>query len=505
MNGSSFSLCVLRIIAVVLAASCTKQGGLTTPREHGPPPVSQMEWGRSVVRYETFGNELFWSDVLGLSEGLANRAVTPNALLAAGLRFDGDKLPSFVRRAEVGLGPYTDPGTTWPLLDANAVIGLVRRGERVGVTCALCHTTVDDRIGPGVGRRVDGAPNAELHVGELIAWGDRSRAYLPFLNTDGMGRGPRVDLSLLGSARSDAEALLERQTDAGLLAWPPGQADTSPDGVGNPTEIPAIFNLQDVGPYTWTGVFDETGPVHNYFFSVVLEPTTLATPEGRSFLRATAGAAGRTLASSYPALLAVLDPEGPRPKLTAKPSGGFALFRRSRDVGLEVDRDDLHAISAYLARMLPPPPVEIDEEAIDAGRRVFRATGCNECHAEDRKTTGRVVPITVLMPGYHPRSEHGAAIDERGADDPQSGYDDAQISATLRTGERSDRVGYKVPQLLGLGMTAPYLHDGSISSLDLLFSPARGPLAPHPFYVRHPDERADLVSYLMAWDGRSYP
>ncbi|MEO6667052.1 MAG: hypothetical protein ABIO65_09815 [Nitrospiria bacterium] len=479
-------IAVPAVVAVVFSAAlmaCTRQGGFSGSREAAPPPGVLVDWGRSVFRYETFGNERFWTDTLGLVAGLDR--VTPDGLLAAGLRFDGDKLPADVRRSEPGAGPYTDPATTRRLIEANAVIGLVARGDRVGVTCALCHSAVDDRIGPGVGRRLDGVPNTALRAGRLIAWGERSRAYALFLNVRGIGPGPRVDPALFASREPDGAALMERQADAALRAWLPGQADTTPDGIDNPTDTPAIFNLQDVGPYTWTGAFPDSIAAHNYFFSVVLDPTTLATTEGRTFLASTAGSAGEDLHGGYRALLSALDPGATWPHVVAKP-GGFALFRATHDIGFQVARDDLDAVSAYLARMLPPPSGGLDQEAVDAGRRVFRASGCNECHLEGRKTIGRIIPLGKLVsPGDH-RS---------------TGYDDALIAVAMR----DERAGYKVPQLLGLELTAPYLHDGSVGTLDALFSPERGPAAPHPFYVRHPDERAELAAYLLAWDGRAYP
>jgi hypothetical protein len=74
----------------------------------------------------------------------------------------------------------------------------------VGVTCALCHSTVDDAFAPGIGRRLDGWPNRDLDVGAIIAlspalpasakavygsWGKGK--YDPRFNFDGKN-GPQV-------------------------------------------------------------------------------------------------------------------------------------------------------------------------------------------------------------------------------------------------------------------------------------------------------------------------
>jgi hypothetical protein len=69
-----------------------------------------------------------------------------------------------------------DPAVTVQLLKLNAVVGVIGKvGEpngtlaTVGITCALCHSTVDNAVAPGIGRRQDGWPNRTLNVGAIIA------------------------------------------------------------------------------------------------------------------------------------------------------------------------------------------------------------------------------------------------------------------------------------------------------------------------------------------------
>jgi hypothetical protein len=488
-------------LALAVGVGCTTQGGRFAPREREPPSADRMDWGRSVFRFETFGNERFWSDVLGLADGLARRAITPNALLAIGVQLDSDRLPADFQRSDVGIGLYTDPRATRRVLEANAVIGLVWRRGRIGVTCALCHSRADDRLSEGVGRRVDGLPNTRLRVGELIAWGDRSRAYLPFLNLSGVGRGPYVDPA--ASVGDKAVARLERDVDAALLTWPPGQVDVIPDGVGNPTEIMPVFNLMDVGPYGWDGYFRVAIDAHNYFFSVVLDPTTLiASADGPAATTISPVPWDQLVRVTYDGVLSAIDPEMTRPRVAADRVGGSDLFRTPRAVaGFRVDERDLASISAYLARVLPPPWESIDDARVATGRRVFRGAGCNRCHLESRQTTGTIVPLGDLLPGYVPEPFDGMTT-AAGVlrEDPRTGYDDR----VLVIGKARDK-GYKVPQLVGIALTAPYLHDGSVASLEGLLSPERGDLAPHAYYVAGADDRADLVAFLRAWDGREYP
>ena len=72
----------------------------------------------------------------------------------------------------------TSPATTVALLKLDAVVGLKGTVEtvngtdtltRVGVTCALCHSTVDNSFAPGIGKRLDGWPNRDLNPGAIIA------------------------------------------------------------------------------------------------------------------------------------------------------------------------------------------------------------------------------------------------------------------------------------------------------------------------------------------------
>ena len=66
-----------------------------------------------------------------------------------------------------------DPRVTRQLLQLDAVVGVVgevsgNRITSVGITCALCHSTVDNSLAPGIGRRLDGWPNVDLDVGTIV-------------------------------------------------------------------------------------------------------------------------------------------------------------------------------------------------------------------------------------------------------------------------------------------------------------------------------------------------
>ncbi len=200
-------------VAVLGAAACSDSTG---PDQ---PPVFD---GQEVFRYATFGNEVFWTDTLRLHEVIES-AVDPLTALAVGLKVDADALPPGLL-AEADL---SDPATTVELIRRDAVLGV--RGsvsedgrlERVGITCALCHSTVDDSEGDGIGSRLDGWPNLDLDVGTIVA----------------------LSPALPGEVKEV------------FRSWGPGRYDAyfNVDGISDPTVIPPAYGLQDVELETFTG------------------------------------------------------------------------------------------------------------------------------------------------------------------------------------------------------------------------------------------------------------
>ena len=140
--------------------------------------AGKPEDGLTTFRYNTFGDEQLWTDTLRMHEEIAT--VSPATALAVGLKVDVEALPKPLREAlAAGQVDLTDPKVTLRLLELNAVVGVmgkVANGhlKRVGITCALCHSTVDDSFAPNIGRRLDGWPNLDLNVGQIVALaGDR--------------------------------------------------------------------------------------------------------------------------------------------------------------------------------------------------------------------------------------------------------------------------------------------------------------------------------------------
>ncbi|MGQ0560635.1 MAG: hypothetical protein ACT443_02025 [Gemmatimonadota bacterium] len=164
--------------------------------------------GKRVFRFETFGDDVFWTDTLRMHE-VIQRSVSPKLALEVGLKVDLDTLPQSVRDAlAAGQIDLEDPATTVTLLKLGAVVGAAGTVQtvagrdtltRFGITCALCHSTVDNSFAPGIGKRLDGWPNRDLNPGAIIAlspaltaaqkavynsWG--KGMYDPRFNFDGM-------------------------------------------------------------------------------------------------------------------------------------------------------------------------------------------------------------------------------------------------------------------------------------------------------------------------------
>lgn len=199
--------------------------------------------GREIFRFDTFGNEVFWTDTLRLHEVIAS-AVSPATALEVGLRVDVDALPQSVRDAiAAGQVDLNDPATTVTLLKLNAVVGVQGTVEtvngqdvlmRVGVTCALCHATVDNSFAPGIGRRLDGWPNRELNVGAIVA---------------------------LSPAVPAAQKAVYN-------SWGKGMYDPrfNIDGINFPVVLPAAFGLRTVRNEIYTG--DDTISYWNSYVAV---------------------------------------------------------------------------------------------------------------------------------------------------------------------------------------------------------------------------------------------
>ncbi len=201
-----------------------------------------LEEGRQTFRSDTFGDEDFWGGQLRLHEAIAQ--ASPRAALGLGLKVDVEALPkSLVKDLERGQVNLDDPAVTRALLKLNAVVGVTGffQGDNltsIGIQCALCHSTVDDSLAPGIGKRLDGWAARDLNVGEIVALAPNLS---PFATLLGVSQDTvRQVLRSWGPGKFDAELILD------------GKA-FRPDGRSAATLIPPAFGLAGVNLHTWTG------------------------------------------------------------------------------------------------------------------------------------------------------------------------------------------------------------------------------------------------------------
>src|ERR687889_259267 len=159
----------VRRLAALLLAGATLPSLACRQFPQQRPTTDVTRQGRDIFRDDTFGDEQFWTDTARLHE-VIERGIQPLEALGLGLKVDMDRLnlAKFVLHNPLGVGG------TKELLRQNAVVGLRAQFEgkhitRIGITCALCHSTVDNALLPGIGHRLDGWPNRNLEVGKILA------------------------------------------------------------------------------------------------------------------------------------------------------------------------------------------------------------------------------------------------------------------------------------------------------------------------------------------------
>jgi hypothetical protein len=211
-----------------------------------------IEQGEEIFRFDTFGDEDFWSGLLHIDKAIAGSAnggfgtgVSPSTALAVGLKVDVDALPPAIRTAvSSGTIDLNDPATTLALLKLNAVVGVKGNFNQsgalqsVGITCASCHSTVDNSFAPGIGKRLDAWPNRDLNVGAIISLTDNAQPIASMLHVDEATL--RDVLSKWGPGRYPAILFMD------------GKA-FRPDGKIAANLIPAAFGLKGVDLTTYTG------------------------------------------------------------------------------------------------------------------------------------------------------------------------------------------------------------------------------------------------------------
>jgi hypothetical protein len=250
-----FAICALPLLALFAsyqsANSEDRQHLSRIDRQIERHAARTIDEGRRIFRSDTFGDEAFWGDSLKLHQAIKGAklggvgpGVSPNTALAVGLKVDVDALPAkLVSDLRHGRVDLDEPAVTIELLRLNAVVGVTgfftgRELSSFGIQCALCHSTVDNALVPGIGRRLDGWANRDLNVGAIVNLAPDLSAFTKLLQVD--EATVRKVLGSWGPGKFDAALVLD------------GKA-FRPDGKSAATLIPPAFGLAGVNLHTWTG------------------------------------------------------------------------------------------------------------------------------------------------------------------------------------------------------------------------------------------------------------
>ncbi len=372
--------------------------------------------GLDVFSHETFGNESFFGDVMGLHTVL--NGVPPSGVVPLGVQVDLTQVPAAIVAVMVGAdlaakdAALSDPAITRQLIKAGAVIGV--KGfyatpapedttlTRVGLTCALCHITVAPTefqltAGPAllpIGEpQIDGIPNSQMNAGAILA-------LTPFA----IAAGPAtVDLlNSWGPGRFDVRALPDNPLD---------------DGVNNPTANPPLWNFIDLQEQDyllgWDGLFKDNGVTNNALASQAEAVYDLVMHSNGAF---------GTASGNFPPELSVIPP--------AQLLADLATAEAATP-GNDMDTQKILDVQTWMRSLASPAPGPFDEALALEGFTLFhQQTHCARCHSTaDLTGPGLFTTITTIPP----------AGDLAG--------------------------GIKVPSLRGIGHTAPYFHDQSANGL----------------------------------------
>ncbi len=381
--GSVFFIAALLLASLEFAASSTRAGNDGRGHDRDDDKKTSkfdkiigrnarvlLEEGRRIFRFDTFGDEAFWGDTLRLHEAIAGAknggvgpGVSPRTALAVGLKVDSDALPkSLIAALKNGQVNLDDPATTLALLKLNAVVGVTGffndgKMSSIGIQCALCHSTVDDSLAPGIGKRLDGWPNRDLNVGAIVNLAPNLQPLTDLLGVD--DATVRRVLATWGPGKFDAELLMD------------GKA-FQPNGRSAATLLPAAYGLAGVNLHTYGGWGSVT---HWNAFVANLEMHGKGT---------------------------FYDPRLNNPdQFPIAARAGFGNVRNDPDL-ITAKMPALHFYQ--LAIPSPEPPKgSFDEAAAERGQELFNGLAqCSRCH----------VPPIFTEPGWNMHTAEEIGIDD---------------------------------------------------------------------------------------------
>ncbi|SDI29873.1 electron transport protein [Natribacillus halophilus] len=496
----------------------TEEGREYLAAENGAVRVDDefLELGRETFYEETFGNEVFLTDVLGILDGPLSLFDFMKAIAKLGGSATDNLQVEIPETVTIGgetfeEGTMLDTGLDVPE-GAMMPLGMpvtVDRGEmKVGISCALCHASVDMDNG---GKVVEGGTNTNLNTGALMAFGSNTASYFTHADVEDLKDFVAETNRTVETTEGEEEALpdvkaLEDAVDETLMKWPPGFFDATIDMEANPTQMADSFTFED-HPYSWSGM-GTSGPFRG-----------LSTLNNNVQAQGSDALAQAQISDE----LFDIDPEvylgtllqnaaneryRYNPFADEKPSDFFQEVQPFPDSpgvnevvklptypnvsrispqgylasseGHNVNEQN-NAMSAFQNTLVPPEPNRtVDETTLARGEEVFNEAGCLSCHAGRAKTNNRIIPLDEI--GTQPSRADSLEDTEKVWDEPLIFSPDTPVPVPERAKilkAPTDHVdeeqknlgfahgdsdgGYKVKGLAGVSRHAPYLHDGGVA------------------------------------------
>jgi hypothetical protein len=480
--------------------------------QHGAVKIDDqlLQLGRKAFYEETFGNEVFLTDIMGIVDGALTIPQISKAILKLKGKGTTNLKVELAKDVEIGnrkykKGDLIDTGLDVPkgaLVPLGMPIRFSEGRIKVGISCAACHATVD----PATKRVIEGAPNSDLNAGLLMALATNSAAYFTHTDREALKEYLKEERESNQELNLPDPEKLEKAVDAVFANWPRGNFDSTIDFVSNPAQIPDSFTLGD-HPYGWSG-FAMAGP----FKGLSAFSNNVHAQNSDSLGQADASPV--LFGISKEKYLGIILQNAANPKYRYQPEKGempsafFAKLDPTPGVpgvnemvkspsypkvnlvapdGLMINSkgyrfgEQVNGMAAWQNTLKPPKGlIKADKTTVDLGRQIFQRAGCISCHSGNHFTNHRVIaaeviktepsrakalkktekifgdtltyPFTVKVPFSDETSPIRVPIEH---------LDDRQIQ--LAYGHGKTEGGYKVPSLIGLYWTAPYLHDGGVS------------------------------------------
>ncbi|MED4751882.1 electron transport protein [Brevibacillus choshinensis] len=494
----------------------TPQGRAMLSGQNGAVKIDQalIDLGKKAFYEETFGNEVFITDIMGAFNGPLTLANVRKAIGELNGEGTTNLQVELAKTVTIGgktfkKGTKVDTGLDVPK-GWNQVLGMpLKQSEgtwKAGISCAACHATVDR----DTRQIIEGAPNADLNAGLFIAMGTNSAAYFTHTDIESLQKymnnlDRTVETSDGKKAPLPDPKALEDAVDANALKWPKGNFDSTIDMKSNPAQIPDSFTMGDF-PYGWSGhamagpfkglstfnnnvhaqnsdslsqsevsrelfgidkevyigtlLQNAANPKYRYSPSEGIKPS-----EFFAKVDPTPGTPGVNQV--------ILPPSFPKATLIA-PDGLIVSSPKTKV------NEQNNAMSAWQNKLVPPkPPITADAATLEIGRDIFQRASCIKCHAGDFYTNNRIVPAPEIGTDpsraqalkatekiwgeptiYSPDTPVPVPPNAKVLKVPTDMLDPEQINLAFAKGNSSG--GYKTPSLIGLYWTAPYLHDGGV-------------------------------------------